>query len=145
MMLNSASRRLRPAARRIVPTLLIAGTLAMAVTTARADVTNDANASVDHTRDGVPSIKVYFGDLDLSATAGMDTLSRRIRRAAETVCGSPAVVGLNSRLIHQRCVDRALTNALAQATTQARQTAATKSAGTQAAACPVPDSRPRER
>lgn len=46
-----------------------------------------ANAST-MTASGVPTAKVFYGDLDLESAAGMKTLQSRIALAARTVCGN---------------------------------------------------------
>ena len=40
------------------------------------------------TVNGEPSLKVSYGDLDLTKPAGAEQLYRRIRKAAYTVCGA---------------------------------------------------------
>jgi UrcA family protein len=60
-----------------------------------------------------PSIRVFYGDLDLSKPAGMQTLQRRLKAASFQVCGdSRGALGASTR--HQaHCAQDAVANALA--------------------------------
>ena len=61
----------------------------------------------------VESVVVRYGDLNLNSNAGVAKLHKRIRNAAESVCGD-----LNSRVMGLRdgfdaCVHEAVTNSVA--------------------------------
>ena len=47
-----------------------------------------ANSFATTSDDGVRSIKVSYGELDLSKSSGAETLYRRIKKAAYVVCGA---------------------------------------------------------
>jgi UrcA family protein len=53
--------------------------------------------------------RVAFADLDLSSPAGVETLNRRVRAAAKSVCGdAPAHRSLAENLRIARCIDGAI-------------------------------------
>jgi UrcA family protein len=59
------------------------------------------------------SVKVFYGDLDLSKPAGMQTLQRRLKSASRQVCGDSRGalrIGTNDQA---HCTDDAVANALA--------------------------------
>ena len=61
----------------------------------------------------VSSVVVRYGDLNLDSRAGVAGLHKRLRNAAESVCGN-----LNSRILelddaYDQCVEDALTNGVA--------------------------------
>ena len=61
---------------------------------------------------GVPTVKVYYGDLNLQRPASIVSLYRRIERAAERVC-----IRNNSRAVQQAhsaraCTDQAIDRAI---------------------------------
>jgi UrcA family protein len=59
------------------------------------------------------SVKVFYGDLDLSKPAGMQTLQRRLRSASLEVCGDSRGalrIGTNDQA---RCAHDAVADALA--------------------------------
>ena len=59
------------------------------------------------------SVKVFYGDLDLSKPAGLQTLQRRLASASRQVCGDSRGalrIGTNDQA---RCADDAMANALA--------------------------------
>ena len=55
------------------------------------------------TAEAVPSERVSFADLNLSSTAGRETLKRRIRGAAKRVCEVAAGRSFESYLITRGC------------------------------------------
>jgi UrcA family protein len=61
----------------------------------------------------VSQIAVHFGDLNIDQTAGATVLYRRIRHAAERVCGEPQLPG--SHVVSpdwRRCVAQAIDQAV---------------------------------
>jgi UrcA family protein len=63
--------------------------------------------------DAAPSVKVHFGDLDLTKPAGVDTLYRRIQQAARMVCrdsASPYEIG--RARVFRKCYDTAIDTAV---------------------------------
>jgi UrcA family protein len=60
------------------------------------------------------SVRVGFADLNLASQAGVDTLRRRIRGAAETVCGPSISLEILRSVEHRRCVADASNRAFAQ-------------------------------
>jgi UrcA family protein len=61
------------------------------------------------------SITVSVRDLDLSTTRGQETLRRRVKWAADIVCGLPDSRDLRLLSEYRNCVDEATNTALAQA------------------------------
>lgn len=56
-----------------------------------------------------PAKRVAYTDLDLASPAGVETLNRRVRAAAKSVCGdAPAYRSLAENLRIARCVDGAI-------------------------------------
>ncbi len=53
---------------------------------------------------------VSYQDLDLSSESGMKTLSRRIRKAAELVCGGRVNGRLAEQMAFAQCVTKARTD-----------------------------------
>lgn len=72
--------------------------------------------------EAVPTAKVSFADLDLTAEAGKASLSRRIAAAAKQVCGTPSARELNTILARERCRK----NAVASANMQVERLVATR-------------------
>jgi UrcA family protein len=64
--------------------------------------------------EGSVSVKVQYGDLNLSAPAGVDTLKRRVSSAAEQVCGDQYNTDPFHRIQQNDCVRRATDDALAR-------------------------------
>jgi len=60
----------------------------------------------------VPSIVVRFGDLDLNTQAGVSRLHKRIRNAAESVCGPLDTRILGLRDAFNECVKDAVSNGI---------------------------------
>jgi UrcA family protein len=60
--------------------------------------------------EGRPTVRVAYGDLDLTRPAGQAALDRRIRRAASLVC-PPEARGISSLRTHRRCVSAAMADA----------------------------------
>jgi UrcA family protein len=85
--------------------------MAFAVGTA-AVATVPAHARVDES--APRSITVNVQDLDLSSPRGQDVLRRRIRWAADIVCGSPDTRDLRMVGEYRSCVNDAANEALAQ-------------------------------
>src|SRR5258708_37807568 len=71
----------------------------------------------------VDQITVHFGDLNVDQTTGAVVLYRRIRHAAERVCGEPQLPG--SRVVSlawRRCVADSIDRAvISESATQRRQ------------------------
>jgi UrcA family protein len=73
---------------------------------------NSAQAHID---DYAPrTLAVNLHDLDLSTTHGQEVLLRRIRWAADIVCGAPDTRDLRLLAQYHACVSDATDNALAQ-------------------------------
>lgn len=98
------------ARRGIVSALILAGTLA-----ASTAVGTDVQA-VGHRDSKLNKVVVRFGDLDIRTEKGVETLLRRLKRAAKRVCGgysgTPRAYANRSRLSYRKCVDQANTNAV---------------------------------
>jgi UrcA family protein len=56
----------------------------------------------------VPSVKVSFADLDVSAKAGREALSKRIASAAKMVCGRPSAREIKAFSASAQCRENAL-------------------------------------
>jgi UrcA family protein len=70
-------------------------------------------ASPAQAQSGQTSVKVFYGDLDLSKPAGMQTLQNRLRVASVQVCGdNRGALRVNSG-DPARCAQDAVANALA--------------------------------
>lgn len=74
-------------------------------------VTATANATVS--RRDTNSVVVRYGDLDLNSQKGVARLHKRIRNAAESVCGSLDTRILGLRDAYDQCVSEAASNAIA--------------------------------
>jgi UrcA family protein len=61
----------------------------------------------------VESRVVRFGDLNLDSRAGVAVLHKRIRNAAESVCGNASSSLLVLRDAHERCVAEAVAQGVA--------------------------------
>jgi UrcA family protein len=61
-----------------------------------------------------PSLKVSFAGLDLTKPRGTAILYARIRNAARTVCGSVDVFIWEEKASWNRCVDKAIADAVAK-------------------------------
>jgi UrcA family protein len=74
-----------------------------------------ANSASAHIDDFAPrTLAVSVHDLDLSTAHGQDLLLRRIRWAADIVCGSPDTRDLRKLADYHACVSDATDGALAQ-------------------------------
>jgi UrcA family protein len=62
----------------------------------------------------VNSVVVRYGDLNLNSQAGVASLHKRIRNAAESVCRELNNRVLVLRDIYDECVSQAVTNGVAQ-------------------------------
>ena len=62
---------------------------------------------------GARSVTVRFHSGELDTPQGVAGLYRRIRAAAETVCGQPDDILLLYRLVWDQCVDQAIAGAVA--------------------------------
>ncbi len=60
------------------------------------------------------SITVYYGDLNLSRADGINTLTGRLDRALDKVCGSTRDYANSMRIMITRCRTKALTDAIAE-------------------------------
>lgn len=58
----------------------------------------------------VNAVVVKYGDLNLNSRAGIASLHKRIRNAAESVCSSLETRVLGLRDAYDACVDEAVTN-----------------------------------
>jgi UrcA family protein len=68
-----------------------------------------------HMNDYAPrTLAVNVQDLDLASARGQDVLRRRIKWAAEIVCGGPDARDLRMQTEFRTCVDSATNGALAQ-------------------------------
>ena len=63
--------------------------------------------------EGLPTILVPYGDLDLTRAAGQATLDRRVRGAADRLCATD-VRGVGPVMAEHRCLRLALGRAQAQ-------------------------------
>lgn len=55
-----------------------------------------------------PSLRIHFGDLDLSRPSGAATLQGRIERAVRQACGRATVGDLNTQQETRRCRQQVL-------------------------------------
>ena len=70
---------------------------------------------------GEPAAKVFYGDLDIGAAAGMATLKNRIAQAARNLCGNGGDADLYSRSARTSCYRAAVFGALQQLPDRAPQ------------------------
>jgi UrcA family protein len=61
--------------------------------------------------EAVPSVKVSFADLDMSAESGRKTLSKRVAGAAKMVCGTPSGREIKAFSASAQCRKNALSSA----------------------------------
>ena len=59
------------------------------------------------------NVTVKFGDLNLNSQAGIASLHKRIRNAAESVCGQLETPILSLRSAYSECVAQAVTEGVA--------------------------------
>ena len=71
-----------------------------------------ANAAPAETGD---SVAVHFSDLDITTDKGAATLDRRIKHAADAVCGTPDIRDLRRMESSRSCHEIALNNARKEA------------------------------
>jgi UrcA family protein len=97
--------KFRPVPRlgRIAKTLILSGAMALAAHGTSAAVAESA-----------PQVTVRYDDLNLSSAYGIEILKRRIRHAAEVVCGGADAREVNSTMQHLKCVRDAADSALAR-------------------------------
>jgi UrcA family protein len=69
-------------------------------------------AGLSHAADGVSQKAVQYGDLDVSRTAGAAALYSRISGAAKSVCKSLDGDDLAAKSLFDRCVHKAVTDAV---------------------------------
>ncbi len=62
----------------------------------------------------VRSVVVRFGDLNLNSQAGVKSLHKRIRNAAESVCSELNTRVLGLRDDYEQCVDEAVSRGVAE-------------------------------
>jgi UrcA family protein len=67
-----------------------------------------AGAHADEAVNGVPARTVHYADLNLNTQAGAAVLYKRIRNAAEQVCGDVGSRDLTQAAAAKACVDRAI-------------------------------------
>jgi UrcA family protein len=70
-------------------------------------------AHADTVDGGVPQVKVYFNDLDLSRVEGAATLYGRLHRAAQSVC-APLANDLANLWRYKACITEAVSIAVVQ-------------------------------
>jgi UrcA family protein len=88
---------------------------ALVILCAAAFLTDSSDAKpVLVTAEALPLERVSFSDLNLSSTAGQETLKRRIRGAADRVCEVAADRSFDSYLITHRCFASAYKDGLRQ-------------------------------
>jgi UrcA family protein len=91
----------------------IATQLAAVLATAAAGLAaNSAQAHIDDFE--ARTLAVNVQDLDLNSARGQEVLLRRIKWAADIVCGIPNSRDLRMLADYHACVDEATSNALAQ-------------------------------
>jgi UrcA family protein len=73
-----------------------------------------ADARIGDSGDDVVSVKVEYGDLNLTTQKGKDALERRIRHAADLVCGSPDARSLVMSAEYRACMTSATNTAWSQ-------------------------------
>lgn len=69
-------------------------------------------ANANATSDEVRRAEVSFSDLDLSRTAGANTLYTRIQRAARNVCEVNTVPNPQALLLERKCMAKAMDDAV---------------------------------
>jgi UrcA family protein len=72
------------------------------------------NAQAMIADDPVPSITVHFGDLDVNSAGGAETLYKRIKGAARTVCDESTADRMARNSLWYQCYDSAVARAVAQ-------------------------------
>ena len=60
------------------------------------------------------SVVVRYGDLNLDSQAGVKSLHKRIRNAAESVCSELHTGILGLRSTYEQCIDQAVANGVTQ-------------------------------
>lgn len=80
---------------------------------------------------GAPTARIVYADLNLAGDSGRKALDRRVRSAAERLCGTPGTQTLKARLDTLDCRDEAI----AAAEPQVRR--AVERFGAYAAATPI--------
>jgi UrcA family protein len=85
-------------------------------------------------RTDVPSVKVYYGDLNLQRDEAVASLYRRIERAAERVCERPNERAVQQIYATRKCTETAIERAVASINMPAltRHAARTKASATAA-------------
>jgi UrcA family protein len=101
---NKGTRVTHPLQKMMLVTMGLAGVTLASVAGARV---------VDTERETV-SIKVQYGDLNLATTEGKDVLKRRIRHAADVVCGEPDARDLVNSVVYKECMNNATNGAWSQ-------------------------------
>ena len=84
-------------------TFFLCGALTLGALQASAGATTD---------EAPPSQRVSYADLDISKPAGAKVLYNRITSAARRVCGSSGFESLTVKHLLDRCIDRAIDNAV---------------------------------
>ena len=77
-------------------------------------------ASMPAAADRARQISVRYDDLNLSSASGIEVLKRRIRGAAEIVCGEADTRELSGSMLRRQCVREAADAALKQVNWQGR-------------------------
>jgi len=79
-----------------------------------ATVAVTSNAPIISTQGQVRSVKVQYGDLNLSSPQGQKTLSQRIHQAVDLVCFQPDPRALQQWSAYRRCMQDATYSAWSQ-------------------------------
>ncbi len=61
---------------------------------------------------------VYFGDLDIASTAGIETLNSRLLGTIKSVCERPSVLDMKANAAWNECKDAAMSSAVEQLATK---------------------------
>ena len=70
------------------------------------------NTAYAEAEDGLPTVTVSYGDLNLASDAGVESLYRRLSRAASTVCKDFDRRSTEQRMKWQQCHEKALSAAV---------------------------------
>jgi UrcA family protein len=112
-------------------------------TIALATLTIGTPALAGQSDDGLPRVEVNAKGIDLTSQDGVDRLTKNVRRAARTVCGSDATGDLALIRAQNACFNHAVADASAQISNLvAKQTASRGTGVTTALADPTMAGRP---
>ena len=99
-----AVSRLGRISRTLTKTLILSGAAALAA----------YSPSATFAEEGVRQVRVRYDDLNLASRSGVETLKRRIRNAAESVCDDGAAHQPELWLEYARCVNDKARDALSR-------------------------------